>query len=373
MPRGFVVRSQQSRAVIIESLKLYSFRLYQEMVFQPSVGLNLLLGGNGAGKTAILEAAHLLSAARSFRARREPELVRWGQAQCRVEGHFRSDRGAERHLSLSWQRHEGQWSKSATLQGDRVAKLAEFLGCVPCSLFTPADLELVSGAPAIRRRYLDLQLSKVSAAHLWDLAQLRKVLSARNSLLRQGRPRAELRPWEQLLFELSTRVGARREELVAELSAGCQDFYERLSGQGQVSLRYRRAWPVDGEEFRARLHELYERERQVGSTLLSPQKDELEIQNQGRPLRLYGSQGEQRSLALCLRLAEARYLGQRLEEGAIVLLDDVFSELDAERRERLLALLPEFRQVLATSTHEVGPGERWGRIHRLGEGRLLAD
>lgn len=360
--------------MVLERLKLYSFRLYEEIVFEPQPGLNLLIGGNGAGKTALLEAAHLLSAARSFRAKREPELVRWGQAACRVEGQFRTDKSRLRNLSLSWVRSEGEWTKSATFQGDKVARLADFLGCVPCSLFTPDDLALVAGSPTVRRRYLDLQLSKTVPAHLLDLAQLKKVLSARNSVLRQGRPARELAPWETLLFELSVRIGERRERLTHELDAMCREFHADLAGEdgAGISLRYRRCWPTEREEFRQRLKEVYEKERQQGSTLLSPQKDELEIHNQGRSLRLYGSQGQQRTLALCLRLAEARSLSEHHGEGAILLLDDVLSELDPERRERLLALLPRFAQVLVTSATPVSLSTLPAFVHRVSQGRVQA-
>ncbi len=350
---GITGPTRQSRQVFLERLTLYSFRLYQELVFEPAPGVNLLLGPNGAGKTALLEAAHLLSAARSFRARRESELVRWGQPACRVEGVFRTDKGRSRNLSLTWTRSQGEWTKAATFQGDKVPRLADFLGCVPCSLFTPDDLDLVAGSPTVRRRYLDLQLSKTVPAHLLDLAQLKKVLSARNSVLRQGRPRRELAPWETLLFDLSVRIGERRERLVEELNQICRDYHQSLAGDSGITLRYRRCWPVEREEFLQRLRDLYDKERQQGTTLLSPQKDELEIDNEGRSLRLYGSQGQQRTLALCLRLAEARSLSQHQGEGAILLLDDVLSELDPERRERLLALLPEFAQVMVTSATPV--------------------
>ena len=136
--------------MVVQRLRLFNFRVYQEQVFSPAPGLNVLTGSNGAGKTAILEALHLLSAARSFRARRENELCRWSQSNCLIEGDFRTDLNHGRHLSLSWQRADGEWKKEASFQGDKVAKLADFLGCVPLSLFTPDDLELVSGSPSVR-------------------------------------------------------------------------------------------------------------------------------------------------------------------------------------------------------------------------------
>ena len=358
--------------MVLEHLKLNSFRLYESLDFAPQPGVNLLVGGNGAGKTALLEAAHLLSAARSFRAKKETELVRWGGAFARVEGHFRNAAGRARQLSILWSRQDGEWSKSATFQGDKVPRLADFLGCVPCSLFTPSDLDLVAGPPASRRRYLDLQLSKMIPAHLSDLSQLRKVLSARNALLRQRRPTREMVPWERLLFDLAVRVGERRQRLVEELDVSCRELHLQLAGErgGTVGLRYRRAWPVDPDEFKKKIEEVRERERQLGTTLLSPQKDELEIHNEGRSLRTYGSQGQQRSLALCLRLAEARALSQYQSEGAILLLDDVLSELDEERRARLFALLPEFSQVLLTCTHKVPDLKTPSTLHLVEDGKV---
>lgn len=357
--------------MILERLRLYNFRVYQEQLFHPAPGLNLLSGPNGAGKTAVLEALHLLSAARSFRARREQEVCRWGAADSRIEGLFRTQDGHPRELGLSWRRTEGEWKKAAQFQGDQVARLSDFLGCVPLSLFTPDDLALVHGAPSVRRRYLDLTLSKMSPLHLLELARLRKVLSARNSLLRQNRPARELKPWDRLLFDLSLTVGRRRERVALDLAHTCADFFGQLTGrQETLQLAYKRCWPTEWNEFETKLEELQLRERQRGSTLLSPQKDDLEIAYQARSLRLYGSQGEQRMVALCLRLAEAKLLGEQKEEGAILLLDDAFSELDPERKERLIALLPNFSQVFLTSASPLPLEHTPHTAHQVEQGQL---
>ena len=357
--------------MILQRLRLFNFRVYREQAFHPSPGLNLLTGPNGAGKTAVLEALHLLSAARSFRARKESELCHWGQGECRIEGTFLTDREQERNLSLSWRRSDGEWKKQAGFQGDPVARLADFLGCVPCSLFTPGDLSLVHGSPSIRRRYLDLILSKMYPLHLLELSRLRKVLTSRNALLRQNRPEKEFRPWNKLLFELSLTVGRRREQLAAELAGHCADFYFRLTDhEHSLRLNYKRCWPVEWDAFESKLEEVHPRERLQGSTLLSPQKDELEIQCRERSLRLYGSQGEQRLVALCLRLAEAQQLALQKEEKAILLLDDAFSELDPERKARLLSLLPEFSQVFLSSASPLDLKSVEHREHRILQGRI---
>lgn len=336
--------------MILERLHLHAFRPHRHFTFEPSPGINLLVGPNGSGKTAILEAISMLSAVRSFRARHEHEVITWGESSGGIEGHFSTDRGHHRELSLIWERLEGSWTKSATLQGDRIHRLADFLGCVPSSLFTPEDLQLIAGSPALRRRYLDLQLSKINPAHLLDLAQLKKVLGARNALLRQGRHEKELLPWNQLLYQLSLQVGKRREDLTQELNILAKEYHHHLvDPQQELCLRYRRSWPTDADLFYQRLRELSAKERQAGLSLISPQKDDLEIRAAGRSLRLFGSQGEQRTVALCLRLAQARTLEIHQNEKAILLLDDVLSELDEERRHRLITLLPSFAQVLMTS------------------------
>ncbi len=359
--------------MVVQRLRLFNFRVYQEQVFSPAPGLNVLTGSNGAGKTAILEALHLLSAARSFRARRENELCRWSQSNCLIEGDFRTDLNHGRHLSLSWQRADGEWKKEASFQGDKVAKLADFLGCVPLSLFTPDDLELVSGSPSVRRRYLDLMLSKISALHLQELARLKKVLSSRNTLLRQAKPRREVAPWDRLLHQLSLSVGHRREQLIETLSATASQYFHRLTGREEtIKLAYKKCWPEEWSEFQQRLEELFERETQRGQSLLSPQKDDLEIQHSGRSLRLYGSQGEKRLVALCLRLAEAEHLAHQKDESSILLLDDALSELDEDKKARLFALLPEFSQVFLTSASPINGYSQAFHHHQVESGTIVS-
>jgi len=359
--------------MVLKRLRLHNFRVYSEQVFEPSPGLNLLIGPNGSGKTAVLEALHLLSAARSFRAKREAEVVKWNNDACRIEGLFQTDAGHSRELSVGWVRRQGEWKKQATFQRDEVARLADFLGCVPLSLFTPTDLSLISGSPSVRRKYLDLMLSKMYPLHLQEMFRLKKVLASRNALLRQQRPPAELRPWNKLLHEISVPVGRRRQELVAQLGTTCQEFFAALTGtERKVKLEYRRCWPEEADEFQEKLRESQQRELALGSTLLSPQKDELGIHLGGKSLRTYGSQGEQRLVALCLRLSEARRLALQKNEQAILLLDDAFSELDPDRRERLLHLLPTFSQVLLTSATPVPLPRVEHRTHQIEAGEVVA-
>ncbi len=343
--------------VILERLRLFRFRNHAETVLAPSSGLNMIEGDNGAGKTALLEAAYLLSSARSFRTRVDSELAQWGEQAARIEGEFRTDAGHLRRLALQWERKDGVWVKQASLQGDTTARLADFLGTVPCSLFTPEDRALISGPPALRRRYLDLQLSKRSPLHLHELAKLKRVLASRNALLKSRRSDRELLPWNRLLFELTQSIGARRREATEFLAEQSAALLERLTDRKRaLLLRYRASWPEDWAEFELRLTELKDRERALGQTLLSPHKDELEIQLDGRPLRQYGSLGQQRLVALALRLAEAEHLVERTQERPILLLDDALSELDAAHRARLLTYLAEQRQVLMTAT-DLDPDE----------------
>lgn len=354
----------------LERLRVYDFRLYHEAILKPAPGLNLLIGPNGAGKTTLLEAAHLLSAARSFRAKRESELVRWGQPGARVEGYLLTDQGRPRNLSLQWVKVDKEWHKTAFFQNDKVLRLADFLGCLPASLFTPGDRDLVTGSPVLRRRYLDLQLSKLYPLHLQELAQLKKVLSSRNALLRRQAGARELRPWDRMLFELTLKVGQRRQEATTTLQQLIDPLQQRLSEPKALDLKYRQSWPEEREAFAERLRELSERERSTGVTQLSPQKDDLDISLDGRPLRLYGSQGQQRSAALVLRLAEAEHLARERDETSVLLLDDALGELDPERQERLLDYLQNQGQVLLSSSGPVPLSGLSVTTHQIREGTL---
>lgn len=340
--------------MILERLELSLFRNYEELALELQPGLNLLVGENAQGKTSLLEAVYLLGTSRSFRAAQDAELVSWGGESSRVHARLRRDDGVPRELDIRWTRAErGRLSREVLRNRLPVRRLSDFLGEVPLALFVPGDLALVQGGPESRRRYLDLLLCKLYPAYLGALARMQQVLRQRNELLRRkpAPPAVDLEPWDRQLAATATVVSARREAAVAELGREADTFFRHLSDSpAELALGYRPSGQGTEEEFLTALASRRREELARGTTLLGPHRDDLDLLLEGRSLRRFGSQGQQRSAALALRLAEARFLGAVSGEGALVLLDDCFSELDPGRRARLLEILAEWRQVFVTTT-----------------------
>jgi DNA replication and repair protein RecF len=340
--------------VVLEHLELIDFRNYRELDLRLPSGLVLLVGENAQGKTAFLEALYLLGTSRSFRASREAELLGWGCQKARVRALFRRDRGSTRELEINWIRTGERGVERRILRnGTPLRRLADLLGEVPMALFTPADLGLIQGAPQGRRRFLDLLLCKISPLYLSALTRYGSVLRQRNELLRR-RPApspAELEPWEEQLAALSAILVPRRQEVVYSLQEAVTGIFGRLSeGRTDLCLTYRPAVPPEPERFLSVLRARRREDLARGSTQAGPHRDDLELLLDGRSLQRYGSQGQHRSAALALRLAEARVMGENAEETALVLLDDCLSELDVGRGQRLLEILGGYRQVFLTTT-----------------------
>lgn len=335
----------------LSSLELTNFRLYEQLRLCAGEGLTVLTGRNAQGKTAFLEAIYVLASARSFRAQSEAELIRWGQSEGSIAAVLERDSGRKRRLEVRWQKSGRGVKKTALLMGRPIVRLADFLGELPVALFTPEDLALVGGSPSGRRRYLNLLLCKLYPAYLSNLANYQKALAQRNQLLREGNPRPEeLAPWDSLLIDLGSRLIERRHQLSLQLADQLAYFYRALGAEeAELTCGYLPGAPAEADNFAARLAETRRAELRQRRTLVGPHRDDLSLHLGGRELRRYGSQGQQRTAALALRLSEAHLLSELGQEKAIVLLDDCFSELDPGRQTRLLELLSHYPQVFVTS------------------------
>lgn len=343
---------------MLRYLELENFRCYRELQLSLPAGLTVLVGPNAQGKTAFLEALYVLASTRSFRAGADGEMIRWQTGKARVLARAQRDSGRERTLELSWQQMPRGTRKEVRLMNRPVSRLGEFLAEVPLGLFTPSDLDLVQGGPAGRRRYLDFLLCKLYSHYLGALSRYQKVIRQRNELLRRRAAglSLELEPWDALAAEAGAAVTGRRAEIVEALNRDFGDFYARLSGESSAPvLAYQPSGPAEPRAFLEQLRDVRPEEVRRGTSLLGPHRDELDIRLGGVELRKYGSQGQQRSAALGLRLAQARAMAERGSESTIILLDDCFSELDPGRQERLLELLSGYPQVFVTTATPLQP------------------
>jgi DNA replication and repair protein RecF len=395
---------------MLARLQICQFRVYRELDLDLQPGLTVLFGDNGQGKTALLEAIYCLATSRSFRTTQERDLVLHGQTLAWVRATLKVDKNSwkqsawsggdgnpeqqelfnpperesvgDHHLALSWDVRRSKVEKQLAYRDRPVQRLSEFLGALPAALFTPEDLNLVCGGPSERRRYLDLLLCKTDPSAVECLGRFQRLLASRNKLIRRFPipTRAEFEVFEMLLAEEAARLVRLRLEALIEIQPLLQEFHAQLAGDASIlSLGYRvRGFSKEKpdeqspsptkEQYLERYEGQREHEIQRGQTLFGPHRDELDITFQGSPLRQFGSQGQCRTVALALRLAQAAYFQKHLRQPTVLLLDDCLSELDPSRQQRLLDQLTKFPQVLVTTASPIAiqADQTWIRV-RSGE------
>lgn len=364
----------------LQKLTLANFRNYSdaEVLFAP--GVNVFIGRNAQGKTNLLEGIALLSTGRSHRGARDAEMVRWGTDAYAVRAQVQKAFGSfELQLRCQSSTVTRAAHKEVYVNGGLVPRLSEVVGNLTTVLFAPADLELVQGSPAARRHYLDLQLSQAGGGYLQALARYNRALLQRNALLRRLRESGEravgelLAPWDAELATTGGMVAAYRARAVSELLPLAARAHRAISGGvDEVGVEYVsgvRGFPggrgisAGGEVSAAvqllanglaenRLNDLSRAQTTIG-----PHRDDLRLTINGVDARTYASQGQQRTAALALKLGELEFIRARTGEYPVLLLDDVFSELDARRRAMLLGLLGGDVQKVITATGT--EGIRW--------------
>jgi DNA replication and repair protein RecF len=353
--------------VIVEALTARDFRSYEHAEVRLGEGLTVVWGRNGAGKTNLLEALYFGCTGRSCRTTNEREVVRFREKVTRVEVAARDADGAHA-LSVGF---EPGAAKKMRVDGVTVERLLDSASRPLVSVFLPDRLELIKGAPALRRAHLD----QVVAA-LWPVrAQTRKAygraLAQRNTLISRVRAgvgsRASLPAWDAELTRHGVALMDDRRRAVRELADRFAARAAELGLEEGAGVRYRpRSQAPDAEALAAELAERVDSDLERGFTGHGPHRDELVLDHGGRELRAYGSQGQQRLALLALLVAEREAVGAARGAVPLMLLDDVMSELDAERRSRLVELLREEGQSVVTTTDLAHvPGATEGGVVRL--------
>lgn len=367
--------------MLLERLRLANFRNYEALDLALRPGLSIFQGRNAQGKSNLLESIALLATSRSFRAGGERETVRWD-----APGHFaRVDAQIARRagpLSVEIIIADPPTVGQPRQPGDRGAfqappalrkrikingvqrRAMDLLGQVNVVLFAPPDLDLVTGPPQNRRHYLDVVLCQTNHHYCHALSQFQKVQTQRAALLRRIREREEdpraLGFWDEQFATLAGTLALGRARMIERVNAGAQRFYAQLSGgEEQLQVIYRpsfagalkaKAAEEIARGLRAELATLRTREINAGVNLLGPHRDDLAFLSGQIDLGVYGSRGQQRSAALALKLAELEFLQAETDEQPILLLDDVLSELDEQRRSYLVGIVKRLDQVLLTTT-----------------------
>jgi DNA replication and repair protein RecF len=358
--------------VRVTSVQLRDFRTYERAEATLGPGLTILYGPNGAGKSNLLEAVYYGCTGRSPRTRNERELVRFGAKATRVSVRLLDD-GDTHELSVGFGSvpDSPQPVKRMTADGAPVERLLDVEIRPLVSVFMPDRLELVKGPPALRRAHLDQVVAGIWPLRSATRREYSRVLAQRNALLGRIRSgsasQATLATWDRELAARALELRAHRGAAVDLLSEPFVSRAEQLGCSGRLTLVYRpRSRAEDEEEFLAELRERLPGDLERGFSGHGPHRDELAILRDGRELRVYGSQGEQRLALLALLLAERTVLAAEREQTPLMLLDDVMSELDSERRELLARELRSGGQsVIATTDLAHVPGAADPSVARL--------
>jgi DNA replication and repair protein RecF len=378
--------TSSSTSLVCRSIRLRHFRNFERLDLRfPAAGA-AIIGDNGSGKTNLLEAVHYLEIFRSFRGAADEHLVRFGAEAFHVRGEF-EDLVTGRMLEVTAAYEPRTRRKQVMIDGVEAERLGGAIGRLGTVIFSPSDVAIVAGAPGERRRFLDIVLSLNVRGYVDALQRYRQVLRQRNAMLRDGRSAEMLAAFDAGLVESGARIIVARHEWVARHAARYAAVFRAISGGGEGTMAYDPDVALESttshesvvQAFGARLEKVAQRERERGVTLAGPHRDDLSLRmttaDSHVDLREFGSGGQVRTGAIALRMIEAETVREARGFRPLLLLDDVFAELDAGRSQRILALFreDEHGQVIITAPKQADvliddaidgarmtPLERWG-------------
>ncbi|WP_151733334.1 DNA replication/repair protein RecF [Paenibacillus tengchongensis] len=347
--------------MFVKNIGLQYYRNYGLLRLENLGDVNLILGQNAQGKTNLMEALFVLAMTKSHRTSKDRELISFdapaGAAHiaCEVERKY-GDLKLELILSAQ--------GKKAKINGLEQRRLSEFIGSLNVVMFAPEDLEIVKGTPGIRRRFLDMEIGQVQPSYLFHLQQYQKVLLQRGNLLKQlwgkeSTAKDLLEIWDIQLAEHGVKIVQKRKQFIKKLQKWAEDIHRSItSGGEELKLHYVPSFgdrdtedeAVLLDKFMLKLSQTREQEIRRGMTLTGPHRDDLSFFINGREAQVYGSQGQQRTTALSLKLAEIELIHEEIGEYPVLLLDDVLSELDPFRQTQLIETFQSKVQTFITAT-----------------------
>jgi DNA replication and repair protein RecF len=362
--------------VIIKSLTLKNFRNHASTQINLAPTLNILVGDNAAGKTNLLESIYLTCVGRGARTRKDTELIKFGSPRARVQTLAQTRHG---DITIDIQ-IPAQGKKQIKINGTPIAKMGELLGTINCVYFAPDELSLIKDAPDARRRFMDISISQLDKNYFYSLLRYQKILRQRNSYLKSLSPQqcakethpnpfAELDIWDTQLIKEAQYIITRRQSFLHALAPLAESAHTNLTASSEsLTLSYETS-PLDLAASRAN-------DLRLKTTTTGPHRDDIKIFVNDLDIRSFGSQGQQRTVALSMKLAELELFRAETGETPILLLDDVFSELDEHRQQRLIDVLKNFQTIITTTEQKIVPRGTFRApletiVFKIKSGRLL--
>jgi len=334
--------------MFIESIELSNYRNYEDLHMDFHEGTNVLYGDNAQGKTNILEAIYVCSTTKSHKGSKDKEIVKFGEDESHIKMMVRRD-GVPYRIDMHLKKNK---AKGVAVNGLPIKKASELFGIVNVIFFSPEDLNIIKNGPAERRRFIDLELCQLDRLYVYNLVQYNKVVVQRNKLLKEIDFEPSLKDtleiWDSQLISYGKELIRLRTDFIKEVNALIYDIHFHLSGEKEeLVIQYEPNVTID--EFEDALRRNQYQEMRQKMTLTGPHRDDLNFLVNGTDIRKFGSQGQQRTAALSLKLAEIELVKKTVKDYPILLLDDVLSELDSKRQEHLLSEINHI-QTLITCT-----------------------
>ncbi|MCM6809398.1 DNA replication/repair protein RecF [Pediococcus pentosaceus] len=351
----------------LKTLELHNFRNYADLVAEFGSGINVLLGENAQGKTNLLESIYFLALTRSHRTNSDRDLISWKTKAARVSGSVQKE-----HTVTPLEINLSSKGKNAKVNHLEQSRLSQYVGQLNVILFAPEDLSIVKGSPTVRRKFIDMEFGQMSSKYLYNSAQYRSVLKQRNQYIKQLRfnPKGD----QVYLDVLSDQLAAHGAEIIFQriqflkkLEKWSQEVHKEIS-QGKEKLSFQYVSPISSdqadttEKIYAALQALFQKQRekelQQGKTLVGPHLDDVRFMVNDKNVSTFGSQGQQRTTALSVKLAEIDLMKEETGEYPVLLLDDVLSELDDSRQTHLLTAIQNKVQTFITTTSLSGVAQQ---------------
>lgn len=358
--------------MIIKSLELADFRNYDSLHIDFSKGTNILYGDNAQGKTNILEAIYLSATTKSHKGSKDKDIVNFNKEESHIRTYLEKD-GMEVRVDMHLRKNK---TKGIAIDGQKIKKAAELLGLLNVVFFSPEDLSIIKNGPAERRRFVDMELCQLDQFYLYNLNHYNKIVNQRNKLLKDMYFNPSLREtlniWDSQLISFGSKIIERRQLFVEQLNDIIYDIHRKLSGDKE-ELKVTYEPDVLIEDYEKSLMMCQDRDVKLKQTTVGPHRDDFCFMVKDVDIRKFGSQGQQRTAALSLKLSEIELVKKIANENPVLLLDDVLSELDSHRQNYLLSTIGEIQTIITCTGLDEFVNNRFeiDKVFQIEDGKII--
>ena len=359
--------------MIIKSLELADFRNYDSLHIDFSNGTNILYGDNAQGKTNILEAIYLSATTKSHKGSKDKDVVNFNKEESHIRTYLEKD-GIDMRVDMHLRKNK---SKGIAIDGQKIKKAAELLGLLNVVFFSPEDLSIIKNGPAERRRFVDMELCQLDQFYLYNLNHYNKIVNQRNKLLKDMYFNPSLRDtlniWDSQLISFGSKIIERRQLFAEQLNEIIFEIHKKLSG-GKEELMIQYEPDVLIEEYEKNLTENQEKDIKLKQTTTGPHRDDFSFTVGDIDIRKFGSQGQQRTAALSLKLSEIELVKKMTNDNPVLLLDDVLSELDSNRQNYLLSTIGNIQTIITCTGLDEFVNNRFeiDKVFHIENGKIIS-